>query len=195
MRIAAVLACALALLTPVGTLAQNNAIEVQPLDDPDQGSSPGTLTPGQTDPGTYTPQIDGDFLDEYDDGIRFESAEPEPEPVQPGATAPGGAVLRALDTMSGEARDLRIAPGELVDFGRLTIQMAECRYPEDNPEGDAFAYVVVLERGDANPSFSGWMVASSPALNALDHARYDVWVLRCILPQSEGEGSEEASGN
>ena len=28
--------------------------------------------------------------------------------------------------------------------------------------------------------FSGWMLASSPALNALEHPRYDVWVLRCI---------------
>ncbi|MGB0800115.1 MAG: DUF2155 domain-containing protein, partial [Planktomarina sp.] len=25
----------------------------------------------------------------------------------------------------------------------------------------------------------GWMVASSPALNALEHPRYDIWVLRC----------------
>ena len=29
-------------------------------------------------------------------------------------------------------------------------------------------------------TFAGWMIADSPALNALDHPRYDVWVLRCI---------------
>ncbi|MGB0439332.1 MAG: DUF2155 domain-containing protein [Paracoccaceae bacterium] len=29
------------------------------------------------------------------------------------------------------------------------------------------------------PVFEGWIIASSPALNAMDHARYDVWVLRC----------------
>ncbi len=28
--------------------------------------------------------------------------------------------------------------------------------------------------------FSGWMLASAPALNAMDHPRYDVWALRCI---------------
>jgi hypothetical protein len=28
--------------------------------------------------------------------------------------------------------------------------------------------------------FSGWMIADSPALSALDHARYDVWILRCL---------------
>jgi hypothetical protein len=25
------------------------------------------------------------------------------------------------------------------------------------------------------------MIASSPAISALDHPRYDVWVLRCII--------------
>ncbi|MDA9980314.1 DUF2155 domain-containing protein, partial [Yoonia sp.] len=28
--------------------------------------------------------------------------------------------------------------------------------------------------------FAGWMLASAPALNAMDHPRYDVWALRCI---------------
>ena len=27
--------------------------------------------------------------------------------------------------------------------------------------------------------FRGWMIASSPALMALDHARYDIWLIRC----------------
>ena len=27
--------------------------------------------------------------------------------------------------------------------------------------------------------FSGWMFASSPALSALDHPVYDIWVLEC----------------
>ena len=29
------------------------------------------------------------------------------------------------------------------------------------------------------PAFHGWMIASSPALSALEHSRYDVWVIRC----------------
>ncbi|MEC8294787.1 MAG: DUF2155 domain-containing protein, partial [Pseudomonadota bacterium] len=33
--------------------------------------------------------------------------------------------------------------------------------------------------------FRGWMMASAPALNALDHARYDVWPLRCNTPAAE----------
>ena len=38
------------------------------------------------------------------------------------------------------------------------------------------------------PIFEGWMIAASPALNALDHARYDVWVLRCTT-SSSGDGN------
>ena len=44
---------------------------------------------------------------------------------------------------------------------------------------DMGACAVTLTDGADQPVFSGWMIASSPALNALDHARYDVWVMRC----------------
>ena len=27
--------------------------------------------------------------------------------------------------------------------------------------------------------FTGWMFADSPALNAIDHAVYDIWLLDC----------------
>ena len=57
--------------------------------------------------------------------------------------------------------------------------------------------ISISDAGVSTPVFAGWMVASSPALSALDHARYDVWVLRCVTPEaapeadpatSEGEG-------
>ncbi|MCW8843320.1 MAG: DUF2155 domain-containing protein, partial [Rhodobacteraceae bacterium] len=40
------------------------------------------------------------------------------------------------------------------------------------------------------PLFQGWMIASSPALSALDHPRYDVWVLRCKTPVAESGATE-----
>ena len=90
-----------------------------------------------------------------------------------------GAVLRGLDKVSGEATDLELGNGQTAEFGRLRIDMSECRYPKGNPAGDAYAFLNIWEAGDTTPVFSGWMIASSPALNALDHSRYDVWVLRC----------------
>ena len=93
-------------------------------------------------------------------------------------TAPG-AVLRALDKLTGQVRDVALTRGETKAYGRSQVTLGECRYPVDNPSGDAYAYLVVREAGVEEPAFAGWMIASSPALNAMEHPRYDVWVLRC----------------
>lgn len=89
-----------------------------------------------------------------------------------------GAVLRVLDKLTGDLQDVELADGDAAPMGRLQVELAECRYPEGNPSGDAYAFVTVRDT-TGDPVFSGWMIASSPALNALDHPRYDVWVIRC----------------
>jgi hypothetical protein len=66
-----------------------------------------------------------------------------------------------------------------VQFGRLEITLSDCRFPSEDPASDAFAHVDIVDTLSQSLAFSGWMIASSPALNALDHARYDVWVMRC----------------
>ena len=93
--------------------------------------------------------------------------------------AASGAVLRGLDKISGTVQDMVLAAGETAQLGRLSVELGECRYPIDNPSGDAFAFLTVRSEGLDNPAFQGWMMASSPALSALDHPRYDVWVIRC----------------
>lgn len=95
------------------------------------------------------------------------------------ALAAKGASLKALDKMSGQAADLTLATGETQPFGRIEISLGECRYPEDNPTGEAYAWLTIRDPRLGAVLFDGWMIASSPALNALDHARYDVWVIRC----------------
>lgn len=98
---------------------------------------------------------------------------------QPKATTAPGAVLRGLDKVGGTISDLDIATGERIQFGRLTVTLGECRFPSGNPSGDAYAYLVIHSDTAERPIFEGWMIASSPALNALDHPRYDIWVIRC----------------
>ena len=98
-----------------------------------------------------------------------------------------GAVLRALDKVSGTITDQTLLQDTTMQVGNLSITLSECRYPTDNPAGDAFARIVVRSDKQALPVFQGWMVASSPALSSLDHARYDVWVLRCTIPEAETE--------
>jgi len=91
-----------------------------------------------------------------------------------------GAVLRALDKTVGRTTDIDIARGQTVLLGRIAVRLIECRYPEDTPEAEAYAHVQVLDL-EGVELFNGWMIASSPALVALEHPRYDVWILRCRI--------------
>jgi hypothetical protein len=88
-------------------------------------------------------------------------------------------LLRGLDTLNNTVRDLPLRAGETVSFGHLEITVDTCRVPRGTPEDDAYAYLRIRDVREAEPRFRGWMLASSPALSALDHPRYDVWVLSC----------------
>ncbi len=92
-------------------------------------------------------------------------------------TATGGE-LRILDKLTGQVTDVVLEGGQTATLGFLTVKLNECRYPVENPAGDAFIQIIV--RDNEGTLFSGWMLASAPALNAMDHPRYDVWALRCI---------------
>lgn len=104
-----------------------------------------------------------------------------PATAQEVSVAPG-AVLRALDRVSGELTDIELVSGASTKQGYIEITLKECRFPTEDPSSDAFAYLTIRDARQNDPLFSGWMVASSPALNALDHPRYDVWVMRCTRP-------------
>lgn len=94
-----------------------------------------------------------------------------------------GVVIRALDKLTGDTRDVTMPNAATARFGRMSVDHAECRYPAGNPSGDAYALLRVRNVGGEGEEdevvFQGWMIASAPALNPLDHPRYDVWVLRC----------------
>ncbi len=97
-------------------------------------------------------------------------------------TAQGAAAeLRLLDKVAGQVMDVTLQLGGTYMLGRLRIIMGECRYPVANPAGDAYAFLTILSKDRTKEYFSGWMIASSPGLNALDHVRYDVWPLRCTM--------------
>lgn len=90
-----------------------------------------------------------------------------------------GAMLRGLDKITGRSKDLPLKLGESVTYGRLEIRLGECRYPARNPSSDAYAQLVISDIVKQETVYSGWMIASSPALSALDDARYDIWVISC----------------
>lgn len=94
-----------------------------------------------------------------------------------------GASLRMLDFLSGQVDELEMSEGQSIEKGFLTLELVECRFPAGNPNSDAFARLVISDKRDDSPRFNGWMVASSPALSALEHPRYDVWVIRCTTAE------------
>ena len=92
------------------------------------------------------------------------------------------AVLRALDKVTARVEELEVPIGRPYKFGTLIITVRACREtpPEDTPEAAAFLEVSEFKPGENGaPVFRGWMFASSPALSAMEHPVYDIWVTGC----------------
>jgi hypothetical protein len=103
-------------------------------------------------------------------------------PIEPVDTRPtAGARLRQLDKMTGRTKTVEVAAGSEAMIDRLRVRVETCRAPEDNSQHGTMAFLEIWDTKypDVAPAFSGWMFAESPALSALDHPRYDVWVLSC----------------
>jgi len=96
-------------------------------------------------------------------------------------------VLRGLDKVTARTRDFEIPIGETAQFGALSVTAHYCRKrpPEETPE--TYAFLEIHDRRtdgfgvdvDGEQIFSGWMFASRPAQNPLEHPVYDIWVLDC----------------
>ncbi|OCX64702.1 hypothetical protein BFP70_11240 [Thioclava sp. SK-1] len=106
-------------------------------------------------------------------------AQDVPANAPSGLAESSGALLRGLDKVTGVASNIDLAVGQTVQYGFITVTLQECRYPANDPSSNAYARVMIADKGATQPAFSGWMMADSPALSALDHPRYDVWVMRC----------------
>ena len=101
-------------------------------------------------------------------------------------------VLRALDKITARITEFELEIGEELRFGTLSLVARYCRTrpPIETPETFAFLEIDDVKRGDKHERvFEGWMVASSPALNALEHPVYDVWVINCKMVEPPVSGS------
>ena len=114
----------------------------------------------------------------------------------PAAAAPYDiAVLQGMDKVTARISTIEAPVGEVVKFGALEIIARNCdkRPPEETPESAAFLDIWEVHQGEAAVSlFRGWMFASSPALSAMEHPVYDVWVLDCR--NSSSSAPETSSG-
>jgi hypothetical protein len=104
-----------------------------------------------------------------------------------GPAAAQRAVIRGLDKVTGHAADYTLTLGRAARIGPLEVIARACSKtaPEETPE--VRIYLQVYDRAPASegesserrPIFSGWMFASSPGLNALEHPTYDIWAIDC----------------
>ncbi len=94
------------------------------------------------------------------------------------------AVFSGIDKITGRITQFDVYIGETVQFGALQVTPRVCytRDETEAPKTTTFVEVdeITLDR-TIRRIFTGWMFADSPALNAIEHAVYDVWLDNCKM--------------
>ena len=115
--------------------------------------------------------------------------------------------LRSLDKITARTMNFEAKVGSTIRFGDIFIKVQACRKPPPIEKNEAAAFLQIYQANEAEPDdkkddaksswiFSGWMFASSPAISAMDHPIYDVWVLDCLgrdpepLPPPEQQAAD-----
>ena len=91
-------------------------------------------------------------------------------------------VLRALDKITGQASVLLAPLNMPVQFKTLTIVARTCYSTPQSETPETSAFLQIDDHRQDQPDrrvFSGWMYASSPGLNGMQHPLYDVWAISC----------------
>lgn len=92
------------------------------------------------------------------------------------------AEFTGLDKITGRIINFDVYIDETVQFGALQVTPRVCfsRTEEEEPKTTTFVEVdeITLDR-KIRRIFTGWMLAESPGLNAVEHAVYDVWLRSC----------------
>tara|TARA_R100000365_G_C2685936_1_gene29596 strand:+ start:155 stop:568 length:414 start_codon:yes stop_codon:yes gene_type:complete len=92
------------------------------------------------------------------------------------------AVFTGLDKITGRITIFDVYIDETVQFGSLQLTPRVCYSRPQTEAQSVSAFVQVDEvslQATMERVFSGWMFADSPALNAIDNAVYDVWLIDC----------------
>jgi hypothetical protein len=92
------------------------------------------------------------------------------------------AAFSGLDKITGRITNFDVYMDETVQFGALQITPRVCytRPPTETQRTSVFIEVdQVSLKGGSERLLTGWMFADSPALNAIDHPVYDIWLVDC----------------
>jgi hypothetical protein len=96
------------------------------------------------------------------------------------------AVFAGLDKVTGKIKSFQVPIDKEGRFGSLLIRPRVCysRPVTEEPKTTSFVEVDEQQQSAAKRIFSGWMLAESPGLNAVEHPVYDVWLTGCRDPNA-----------
>lgn len=121
----------------------------------------------------------------------FEDAVPDDKGVR------RSIIMGGLDKITARTVRFEAPIGTTVRYKKLLITPRTCyvRPPEETPETSVFLDIAEPSpQGDGlQRLFSGWMFASSPGLNALEHPVYDVWVIGCHVDDPSDPGAPSSA--
>ena len=86
-----------------------------------------------------------------------------------------------LHKVTAKVQQIQLLSGQEYAIGDMSLTMHDCLStpPEEPPETKAFLQISEFKAGRDKPLFNGWMFASSPGINAMDHPVFDIWPLAC----------------
>jgi hypothetical protein len=97
------------------------------------------------------------------------------------------AVFAGLDKITGVITTFDVPIDETRRFGTLNVRPRVCNTRPVTEPPKTIAFVEVDDNeldGKLKRIFSGWMLAESPGLNAVEHPIYDVWLTGCRDPNA-----------
>jgi hypothetical protein len=92
------------------------------------------------------------------------------------------AIFAGLDKITGRIIAFEVSVNETVQFGALQLTPKVCYSRPVTEKPQTTSFIEVDEISSANEYkrlFNGWMFASSPGLNAIEHPVYDIWLTGC----------------
>jgi hypothetical protein len=105
-------------------------------------------------------------------------------------------ILRGLDKITARATNIYAPIGVPVQYATLTITARYCYSTPSTETPETTAFLQIVDKRPDQPErkvFSGWMLASSPSLNPVEHPLYDVWVISCKTNQPGQQAPAVAS--
>ena len=86
-----------------------------------------------------------------------------------------------LHKVTAKVQKIDLLSGQEYAIGDMSLTMHDCvsTPPEEPPETKAFLEISEFKSGRDKALFTGWMFASSPGINAMEHPVFDIWPLAC----------------